>query len=183
MLRIVVPATEYWDETNQEFVYGKEQTLQLEHSLVSISNWESKWHKAFLGKQPKTQEESTDYVRCMTITQNVDQKVYSRLTNAHMQKINEYISAPMTAVYRPKESNKGGGSGGRDTVTAEVIYYWMISYGIPFDCQKWHLNRLLSLIYVCNLKNTPAKKRNSKEMMQQRAALNAARKAQLNSNG
>lgn len=181
MLKITVPETEFWDEIHEEFVYKKEQTLQLEHSLVSLSKWESKWHKAFLGKQEKTDEEILDYVRCMTLTQNVDPEVYTRLSADNYAAINAYIEAPMTATtfYEDKSSGRN-----KETVTSELIYFWMISYNIPVDiCQKWHLNRLLTLIRVCNVKNTPPKKRSRREMLNRQAALNAANRKRFSSKG
>ena len=180
MLRITIPAVEQWDERKQEFVTTKEQTLQLEHSLVSLSKWESKWCKAFLTKQEKTFEETLDYIKCMTITQNVDPEVYKYLTNGNIDEVNRYIEAPMTATYFSEDKN---GKTSREQITAELIYYWMISLNIPFECQKWHLNRLLTLIKVCNIKNTPPKKRSKKEIMSRNAALNAARRKQLNTKG
>jgi hypothetical protein len=180
MLRITIPAVEQWDEAKQEFIYTKEQTLSLEHSLVSLSKWESKWCKAFLTKQEKTFEETLDYIKFMTLTQNVDPEVYKYLTNGNIDEVNRYIEAPMTATYFSEDKN---GKTSREQITAELIYYWMISLNIPFECQKWHLNRLLTLIKVCNIKNTPPKKRNKKEIMSRNAALNAARRKQLNTKG
>ena len=180
MLRITIPAVEQWDERKQEFVTTKEQTLQLEHSLVSLSKWESKWCKAFLTKQEKTFEETLDYIKCMTITQNVDPEVYNYLTNKNIEEINNYIDAPMTATYFSDDKTA---KSSRGQITAELIYYWMIALNIPFECQKWHLNRLLTLIKVCNIKNTPPKKRNKKEIMRRNAALNAARRKRLNTKG
>ena len=180
MLRITIPAAELWDEVNQEFVSTKEQTLQLEHSLVSLSKWESKWNKAFLGKQEKTNAETLDYVRCMTITQNVKPDAYRCLTSENINQINDYIDAPMTATHF---SNEQQGGVNRETVTSELIYYWMIALNIPFECQKWHLNRLLTLIKVCNIKNTPPKKMSRQQIMSRNAALNAARRKQMNSRG
>lgn len=179
MLRITVPSREFWDESKNEFVTTKAQTLQLEHSLVSLSKWEAKWQKAFLSKKEKTYEETLDYVRCMTLTQNVDPEVYYRLTNENIQEINNYISAPMTATYFAEDKSRPS----RETVTAELIYYWMISCNIPFECQKWHLNRLLALIRVCNIKNSPPKKRSKRDIMAQNAALNAARRKQFHTKG
>ena len=175
MLQIVVPASELWDEENEEFIYTKEQKLQLEHSLVSISKWESKWNKPYLSKEEKTNEEILDYIKCMTITQNVDPYVYYCLTKENMEQIQKYIEAPMTATTFSKEP-KGGSN--REVVTAEIVYYWMISLGIPLECQKWHFNRLFTLIKVCNIKNQPPKKRSRREVMSQHAALNAARRKQ-----
>lgn len=180
MLEITVPATEMFDEAKQEFVNYKKQTLQLEHSLVSLSKWESKWHKAFLSKREKTAEETIDYVRCMTITKNVDPSVYSRLTRENVDQINKYIEDPMTAVYFLED--KSSGTSG-DTVTSEIIYYWMISLNIPQECQKWHLNRLMALIKVCNIKNSPGKKMSKADIMRRNASLNAARRAKMHSNG
>ena len=180
MLRITIPAAELWDEEKQEFVTTKEQTLQLEHSLVSLSKWESKWNKAFLGKQEKTYEEIMDYVRCMTITQNVKPEVYKCITSENIKQINEYIDAPMTATHFYNENNVGVNN---ETVTSELIYYWMIALNIPFECQKWHLNRLLTLIKVCNIKNTPPKKMSRQQLTSRNAALNAARRKRMNSRG
>jgi hypothetical protein len=180
MLQITIPSVELWDEGKQEFVSTKEKTLQLEHSLVSLSKWESKWGKAFLTKTDKTTEEVVDYVRCMTLTQNVSPDTYNYLTEEHFVQINNYIAAPMTATTFYGDKKQGGS---RETVTAELIYYWMISLNIPFECQKWHLNRLLTLIRVCEVKNTPPKKRSKREMASQYAALNEARRRQLNTRG
>ena len=180
MLKIVIPAAEYWDESKEEFIKKKPQTLQLEHSLVSVSKWESKWKKAFLTQQDKTYEETLDYVRCMTITQNVDPEVYRRLTNENIKQVNDYISDPMTATYISDDKNTRVS---REIVTSELIYYWIIKLNIPFECQKWHLNRLLTLIKVCNIKDSPPKKLSKKEIMSRNAALNAARRKKLNTRG
>lgn len=181
MLQIKISAgEEQWDEINQIFIYPKEQTLQLEHSLVSISKWESKWCKPFLSKLEKTFEETLDYIKCMTLTQNVNPEVYNYLTISNIDEINRYIDAPMTATYFTE--NKVS-KANREQVTAEIIYYWMIALNIPFECQKWHLNRLLTLIRVCNIKNSPPKKRSQREIMKRNAAINAARRKQFNSRG
>ena len=132
MLRITIPSTEFWDEVKQEFVYTKAQTLQLEHSLVSLSKWESRWNKPFLTKQEKTLEETIDYVKCMTLTQNVNPEVYNYLTNSNINEVNRYIALPMTAT-RFFEEKKTQGS--REQITAELVYYWMIALNIPFECQ------------------------------------------------
>ena len=181
MLQIVIPAVEYWDDEKQEFVQlPKEQKLRLEHSLVSISKWESKWCKPFLSNEAKTPEETIDYIRCMTLTQNVDPKVYDFLTNENMEQVKAYIEAPMTATWFPKSHpSKNNG----EQVTNELIYYWMVAYNIPSEYEKWHLNRLLTLIRVCNVKNQPSKKMSRRDVMSQNRALNAARRKQLNSKG
>ena len=180
MLKITIPSAELWDEDKEEFVYTKEQTLQLEHSLISLSKWESKWCKAFLSKHEKTFEETVDYVKCMTLTQNVNSDVYQYLTNKNIAEINRYIEAPMTATYF---SDDKIGKTSREQITSELIYYWMVALNIPFECQKWHLNRLLTLVKVCNIKNQPPKKRSRKEILSRNAALNAARRKQLNTRG
>lgn len=180
MLQITIPAREQWDDLKQEFIVSKEQTLQLEHSLVSVSKWESKWNKPFLTNQPKTREETIDYVRCMTITQNVEPEVYYNLTQKNLEDIFKYVDAPMTAT---TFSNNGSKKTSREITTSELIYYWMVALEIPFECQKWHLNRLITLIRVCNEKNQPPKKQSKRETMNQYAALNAARRAKLKSKG
>lgn len=187
MLEITVPArkpTELWDEERQEFVYvpgAKEVTLCLEHSLISLAKWESKWCKPFLSaKQEKTDEETIDYIKCMTLTKNVDDEVYYRLSRENVKQINDYIQAPMTATYFSKDP---AGKNSRETITNELIYYWMIALTIPVEFEKWHLNRLLTLIRVCNVKNQPAKKMSKREIMSRNAALNAARRQQMNTNG
>lgn len=183
MLRIKVFLThEGWDEEKEEFVEAKVQILQLEHSLVSLSKWESKWKKPFLTNEEKTIEETIDYVKCMTVTQNVDPDVYNHLSNDDMEKINNYISDSMTATtfHFSDESNV---KINKEQITSELVYYWMVALNIPFECQKWHINRLITLIKICNFKNTPPKKRNKREIMNRNAAINAARRKQLNSKG
>lgn len=181
MIQITIPSDELWDEAKQEFItIKKDYTLQLEHSLVSISKWESKWNKVFISKEEKTYEQTIDYIKCMTITQNVPDEVYHAITKDNIQKIEEYISAPMTATWFAKEKSTGIP---REKVTSELIYYWMIALNIPFECQKWHLNRLLTLIRVCNIKNAPPKKMSKRSLMQRNAALNAARRKQYNTTG
>ena len=181
MLQITIPSRDdLWDESKGEFVTSKEQKLVLEHSLVSLSKWESKWCKPFLSKQEKTTEETIDYIRCMMLTQNVDPEVYNFLTDDNIRDVNAYIEAPMTATWF---SNSNTGKQNREQITAELVYYWMIALNIPFECQKWHLNRLLTLIRVCEVKNSPPKKMSRRELLNRNAALNAARRKQLNSKG
>ena len=181
MLYITIPATELWDELNQEFIITKATTLQLEHSLVSISKWEAKWQKPFLTKEPKTSEETLDYIKGMTLTQNVNPSTYDRLSYQNVTEINNYVESAMTATtITERNKNKAGNT---ELITSELIYYWMIALNIPFDCQKWHLNRLLTLIRVCNIKNQPPEKRSRRDIMSRNAALNAARRQQLNSKG
>ena len=181
MLTITVPISpEGWDEKKREFVKPKSQTLQLEHSLVSLSKWESKWQKPFYSKKDMSNEEALDYIKCMTLTKNVDPDVYNHLTQENIKTILDYIGNPMTATTFGKETNSGNN---REVITSELIYYWMIASNIPFECQKWHLNRLITLIRVCSVKNAPPKKRSKRDIMSRNAALNAARRKQFNSNG
>lgn len=180
MIRITVPYTELYDEIKQEFIIVKEQTLSLEHSLVSISKWESKWHKPFLTKEPKSTEETLSYIKCMTITQNVDPNVYYALTPDNVQKVNDYIEDPMTATWF---SGKNKPPKGREQITSELIYYWMVTLNIPFECQKWHINRLLTLIRVCEVKNQPKNTMSLNDIYARNRALNEARKKQLNTKG
>lgn len=181
MLTITVSLTpEGWDEETEQFVAGKEQTLELEHSLFSISKWESTWNKPFISKQPKTDAEVLDYIKCMTITPNVDPEVYLRLSATDYDKIHNYIDSPMTATTFSEDK---GGKTSREVVTAEIIYYWMIALGVPSEYQYWHLNKLLTLIRVCNIKNSPSKKMSKRDIMARNAQLNAARKQKFNTRG
>ena len=180
MLTITIPAIEAWDEKQSCFISTKEQTLKLEHSLISLSKWESKWQKPFYSPNDKTYEETIDYIKCMTVTPNVKPDVYNFLTNEHFQQIYEYIGSPMTATtfnMRDKQAPS------REIVTAELIYYWMIALNIPFECEKWHINKLITLIRVCNVKNQTPKKMSKQDLMSRNHALNAARRKQHNSKG
>jgi hypothetical protein len=181
MLQISVLPIELWDEKSNQFFYShsKEQLLQLEHSLVSLSKWESKWCKPFLTKVDKTDEETTDYIKCMTLTQNVDPDIYKFLSRENIKTVIDYIELPMTATTFSKDDHKVMN---REIITAEIIYYWMITLNIPFECQKWHLNRLLTLINVCNIKNQP-KKMNKKDILANNRRINEARRNQYNTTG
>jgi len=180
MLQIDVPAGEFFNEITNQFEYSKATTLTLEHSLVSLSKWESNHCKPFLTGDEKTNEEILDYIKCMTLTQNVDPNVYKSLSNENIDKINKYINDPHTATTVRENPNAPKS---REIITSELIYYWMIALQIPFECQKWHLNRLLMLIKVCNIKNAPPQKMTQRQLISRNAALNAARRKQLNSKG
>lgn len=181
MLQIKVPISpEGWDEKNEVFIDAETVTLKLEHSLASISKWESKWHKPFLVKDEKTHEETMDYIKCMTLTENVDDEIYDMMTDENLDQINAYIDDPMTATTFSNDHSKGRN---REIVTSELIYYWMLSLQIPFECETWPLKRLLTLIRVCNVKNDPGKKMSQRQIMNNNAALNAARRAKLKSKG
>lgn len=183
MLKIVVPSWEDWDPVNNKFLYGKEVELTLEHSLVSISKWESKYHTPYLSETPKTDDEILYYIKCMTISKpnkEINDDVYKHLSYENIKAIEEYISNPMTAT---TFSNLPPRRGRREVVTSELIYYWMIALNIPFECQRWHLNRLLTLVQVASIKNQPAKKMKRGDVMAQNRALNAARRAKHHSQG
>ena len=180
MLEIHVPEKEWWDETQEVFMKTPAATLQLEHSLVSLSKWEAKWQKPFLSNDDKTSEETLDYIRCMTINRNVKPYVYKALGSDNLKLITDYIASPQTATTITHRGNPPKGQ--KEIYTSEVIYYWMIMYGIPFECQKWHLNRLLTLIEVCNAKQNPQKMSRS-AIYEQNKALNAARRAKMHSKG
>ena len=179
MLQITIPATkgaELWDERTETFVTlpgTKEQTLQLEHSLVSLSKWESRWRKPFISTKEKTYEETLDYIKCMTITQNVKPEVYQNITDEQINEINRYIDDPMTATTFSEGKPK---KGKREVVTAEIIYWWMIALDIDLEWEKRHLNRLITLIRVCSIKNQPAKKRSTRDLLSSHAAMNMARR-------
>lgn len=179
MLQIAIPV-ELWDEEKQEFVYLPGLTLELEHSLASLSKWESKMGKPFLTKHNKTYEETLEYLKCMMLTPAVTDDVYDYLISHKLQMIDEYINAPMTATILPKNR---GGKGRPETVTAELIYYWMIALQIPAEYEHWHLNKLITLIGVCNVKNSPPKKRSADEILRDQMALNDERCKKLNSKG
>lgn len=180
MLRLELPAAESWDEGRQEFVYDEPALLVLEHSLVAVSKWEARWEKIFLVATEKTEEEARDYVRCMAVGGDAPESAVRRLGAPEYVKINDYIGAPMTAT---RITRRGSRNGSGEQPSSELIYYWMISLGIPMECQHWHLNRLLTLIEVCNIKNAPPQKMNHREVLEQQAELNARRRKQMNSKG
>lgn len=181
MLEITIPKTELYDSKNNRFVNIEEQTLRLEHSLVSLSKWESKWHKPFLSdRYETTYEETLDYIKCMTITQNVKPEVYNAITAQHVEQIKNYINSQMTATYFSHEP-KGTING--EEITSELIYYWMSELNIPWESQKWHLSRLIALIKIFNVKRQPEQKRSESDMWADYEALNKARREKLNSKG
>lgn len=180
MLKVHVKGMELYDEKTESFSISKDTELCLEHSLVSISKWESKWHKPFLDSVTKTGEEMIDYIRCMTITRNVDDSVYLCLSDDNILAIKNYMEDTMTATWfndkkTPKTRQKA--------ITSELIYYWMISLEIPVEFEKWHINRLLTLIRVCNIENAPKKKMRKGEIFKQNHMLNEARRKTLGTSG
>lgn len=179
---ITVPEQEFFNSETNEFYTIKSATFKIEHSLVSIAKWESKWHIAFLdNKVEKTNEMMIDYIKCMTISQNVDPLVYEHLTPEIIKEINDYIEDPMTAtVFNDFDKGRGGKG---EFITNELVYYWMIASNIPLECEKWHFNRLMTLIRICSEKNSPSKKMNKRDILNRNRALNEARKRASGSRG
>lgn len=178
MLKLLIPVEELFDEESNEFV-NRSVVLELEHSLVSLSKWESTWEKPFLGKDEKTAEETLGYIIAMA-TSDFDPDILTNLTDENVKQVNSYIDAKMTATWFNDAPSKGGS---RETITSELIYYWMISLNIPFECQHWHLNRLFTLIKIFNKKNAPTKTMSKRELAERNRTLNAQRKAKLNTTG
>lgn len=182
MLTIVIPEQKLFNNDTNRFIHVKETKIQLEHSLMSIQKWEAKYHKPFIETKDKSKSEMRYYVQCMTITQNVDPMVYNAIPESVMLDIVKYIDDPMTAAVFKNNKQVGAAKKG-EFVSAETIYYWMITLGIPVEFRKWHLNQLLALIKFVNIKNAPSKKMSAREAAQQREILNAKRRAKLNSKG
>ena len=174
MLPLLIEEAEYYDEDRDEIITIPATTLKLEHSLISVSEWEAKYKRPFLSEKqgPSTPEETYDYIRFMTINKNVDPAVYKGITEDHVQKIVEYIQDPMTATTF-KKTRRGRT---QSFITSEIIYWQMVTLGIPFECEKWNLNRLLTLIRVCDEKGQPPKKMSQNDLLRQYAGVNARRR-------
>ena len=179
MLEIVVPEQEFFDDETQTFILVDRCKLQLEHSLISLSKWESKHNKPFLSSD-KTTEETLDYIKDMTIGKPPPDQTYHALTRSNFADINAYIEAPMTATTFSDTSVAGRN---REIITSELIYYWMITQNVPMECQKWHLNRLITLVRVCGIKNSPEKRKGHQSLAARRRELNASRRKALNTSG
>jgi hypothetical protein len=191
MLEIDVQPSEVWDNEKEEFLTIPGGHLCLEHSLISLSKWEAKYEKPFLVDEPqKTNEEMLDYIKCMTINRGINDSVYLGLTSEHYKAINDYVSASRTATTfndtrasNPnKTKTKTYGRRHQSIVTSEIIYYDMIAFNIPFECEKWHINRLLTLIHVCSIKTQPDKMK-GKDLAKSNRSLNAARRAKRHTKG
>lgn len=165
MLKILISGHghEFYNESTGEFINVKNTLLKLEHSLVSVSKWEEYYKKPFLTEGAKTKEETIFYIKCMTINNNVNELVYELLTAEQIESINQYIQDNRTATWFTERDNDS--SVNREQITSELIYYWMIIYNIPQDYQKWHLSRLMALIRICNIKNSPNKKMSEQETL------------------
>lgn len=173
MFKLVVPEQTIWDEKDERFIQIPSYELKLEHSLLAISKWESKWNKPFLTDDPKSDEEFRDYIRCMSLDEEIPYEAYAYLNVNQLHEINKYIESPMTATTIHDSSNN---SPKREIITAELVYYWMISLQIPFECEQWHFNKLMTLIRVCGIKNSPDKKMSNDEVMARQKRINAARR-------
>lgn len=182
MLQLVIPGGEFWDESKEEFLISKGAKLKLEHSLISISHWEMKWHESYFDSK-KTDEMALDYIRCMVLNKEYDLDVLKFLTQKNLSDIYKYMSDSMTASTIGRIES-GNNKYKNRKVTSELIYYWMIEFGIPFECEKWHINRLIMLIRVCSEENRPKdKKKNQQSLAAEYRAMNAARKAKYHTTG
>lgn len=179
MLTITVPDGEGFDESKQEFTTIGGTILELEHSLVSLSKWESIYEQPFLESKEKTTEQVIHYIKIMTLTPEVADDVYTRLTEQNFIDINTYLNAKMTATWFSDSVKPQS----REIITAELIYYWMTVFNIPFECETWHLNRLFTLIRICNAKQEKPKKMSRAEIAARNRELNAQRKAKLGTKG
>ena len=179
MLTIRVGAVEAFDDSTQEFVATGGTPIQLEHSLASLSKWESEFEKPFLSTNEKTLGELTFYIKAMTLTPDVPDELYYRLSEKNIEEINAYINKKMTATWFSETTPETS----KEIVTAELIYYWMTAFQIPFECQYWHLNRLFTLIRVCSMKHEKPKKMSRAEVARRNRELNEQRKAQLGTRG
>lgn len=179
MLKLQIPSLERFDSRTSEFITIQGGEVQLEHSLLSIYKWESKWEKPFLVEKAKTREESIDYIRCMVIHTEIDPDLFRYFPDSILDQVDEYINRPMTATRFSKSDDPPS----RDVVTAEIIYWQMTVLGIPLEFEKRHFNQLLTLIRVCSIKNGPQKKMSKKEIFKRNRELNAARKKQFHTKG
>lgn len=180
MLTIIIGATDVYNEESESFAARGGVELQLEHSLVSVSKWESIHEKPFLGASSKTGEEVLSYINCMILTPNSPEEILAQLSQENIKQINAYIDRKMTATWF---SEQPGAPKTREVITSELIYYWMTVFNIPFECETWHINRLFTLIRICNIKQAKPKKMGRAEMAQRNRELNAQRKAQLGTKG
>lgn len=180
MLKLHVIGEELFNEETSEFQTVGDVDLDLEHSLISLSKWESKFKKPFLNSDSKTSEELLQYIEAMIITPVYPSDIVYNLSTANLKEINEYIESSESATtFGSMPETKGRG----EVITSELIYYWMVAFNIPFECERWHLNRLFSLIRICNIKNSPPKKMSRREIASRNRELNKARRAELNTSG
>lgn len=180
MLKLRVQSKEWFDEKKSEFITFDGADLELEHSLKAIREWEGKWERPFFSDKQMTKAEFIDYVRCMTLNK-VDKLAYLSLSNANVREIQKYLEKKHTATWFSNKQNTPKRR--NETVTAELVYYWMTELGIPYTCESWNFNTLMTLIEVCNRKNAKPSKRNSSDILSEQAKLNAERRKRLNTKG
>ena len=180
MLKLLVPGVEYFNEETETFETVGDFELELEHSLVSLSKWESKYQKPFLGKGSKTPQEILGYIEAMILTPIYPEDLFMRFNQQSLDVVSAYIESKESATTFGKMPERGGPG---ETITSELIYYWMVAFNIPFECERWHLNRLFALIRICNIKNSKQKKMSRNEIATRNRELNAQRKAQYNTTG
>lgn len=179
MLELKLPRRTFFRESTSEFIELDEITLKLEHSLISLSKWESKLKRPFLTEEKHSKSDMIYYIECMSLNSNVDPIIYKTIPDNCYSLICDYIDDPMTATTITDKDT----SINRDIITSEIIYFWMIEFGIPFECQKWHLNRLITLIRVCSIKKGPQKKMSEREILEQNRRLNEARRKSAKTRG
>jgi hypothetical protein len=180
MLRLNIEGEEFFDEQTNTFETVIDMVIEFEHSLISLSKWESEYQTPFLASGKKTPEEIFGYLKAMIISPDTDPDVLYRLPKGAIDKIQEYIDSSQSATtFGMMPERRGLG----EVITSELIYYWMVAFNIPFECQYWHLNRLFSLIRICNIKNSKPEKMSRHELASRNAALNAKRRAELNTKG
>jgi hypothetical protein len=180
MLLILVGEEEMFNDETQEFIQVEQFSLELEHSLASLSKWESKFEKPFLGNSPHTKKETFEYLKMMVVTENVPSEIFERLSRDNLESINEYIDSKQSATIFNEMPNR---KSSREIITSELIYYWMVAFTIPFECEHWHLNRLFALIRICGIKNSKDQKMPKDKIARQYRDLNEQRKAKLNTRG
>lgn len=180
MLKIIIPGNEFYDETTETFSTVNDVVVELEHSLISVSKWESKFEKPFLGPQEKTSEEVFAYIKAMLLHDNYPEEVLLNLSSENIREINSYIDSKQSATTFGKMPERRGPG---EVVTSELIYYWMVAFNIPFECENWHLNRLFSLIRICNIKNGKPQKRSANEIAQRNREINEQRRKQIGTTG
>lgn len=181
MLTIKVPLKEGFDDELDEFVILESYTFSLEHSLVSLSKWEAKFEKPFLSPNPKTAEETLWYIRCMAFDEEISDHILNKLSEQNIREINEYINGKQSATWFKEAVDLPAKS--PEIITAEIIYYWMLTLNVEKACEDWHLNKLITLIRVCNEKNAPPKKTNSADLARNRRLLNEERLARYGTEG
>lgn len=179
MLKLTVLGTETFNDVTSEFGSEGDVVLELEHSLVSLSKWEAEFEKPFLTNDQKTAVEILAYIKAMCLDPDIPESVFEKLSGENFREINSYIDAKMTATW----FNENRSAPSREVVTSELIYYWMTVYTIPFSCETWHLNRLFTLIRICNIKHDKPKTMSRSDQAAEQRRLNNERKNRFNSTG